>query len=90
MNFHPDHPASEQAFTTFRVPARLSLLVVVACAVVVATVWDAVTAAGSWMDAPGPIRSAVVACAAFLAVRSLVAARNRRRRGLGPDIERIT
>lgn len=96
MDANPDHPASEQACTTFRVPGRLLelALVLVLAASVLHTVWDAVTATGSFTEAPGPVRAAVVAGISYLAIRcarpGLHHLRKYGRRGrFGPDIERI-
>lgn len=96
MNPNRDHPASEQAYTTFRLPVRLpELAMILALAVLVlSTVWDAITAAGSFTEAPVPIRTAVVAGVSYLAIRcaraGLLHWRRFGRRGeFGPEIERI-
>lgn len=96
MNANPDHPAAEQAYTTFRLPARpleLALLLVLA-ALVLNAGWDAVTAGGALTDAPEPIRVAVLAGISYLTIRCARAVIRLRRRngrpgGFGPDIERI-
>lgn len=96
MDANPDHPASEQAFTTFRVPSRLPQLALVLVLAVVGlhTMWDAITATGAFTEAPGPMRAAVVAGVSYLSIRCARARLHRwliygRRRGFGPDIERI-
>jgi len=96
MNANPDHPAAEQAYTTFRLPARpleLSLLLVLAV-LVLNTAWDAITATGSFAAAPEPIRAAVLAGVSYLAIRCARTGlrlwrRYGRRDEFGPDIERI-
>lgn len=94
MRADPDHPASEQAFTTFPVPGRPSVLVVLASSVVLLTLWQAVCMGGSFVDTPGPMRTAVVLSVGYLAVRAVRAGvaywrLHGGRRGLGPEIERI-
>lgn len=96
MNANSDHPAAEQAYTTFRLPTRpleLALLLVLA-ALVLATGWDAVTAGGAFNEAPEPVRAAVLAGVSYLTIRCARAGlrlwrRNSRPGGFGPDIERI-
>jgi hypothetical protein len=94
MDPNPDHPVSEQAYTMFRLPVRLpELALILALAVLVlSTVWDVITAAGSFTEAG--VRAAVVAGVSYLAIRCARAGllywrRFGRRGGLGPEIERI-
>jgi hypothetical protein len=96
MDANPDHPTSEQAYTTFTVPHRLpQLALVLALTVIVLhTACDAITGSGSFTEAPGPMRAAAVAAISYLSIRYTSTAlhhwrKNGRRRGFGPDIERI-
>jgi len=94
MKDNPEQPAAEQAFTTFRVPARPRVMVFAACALVLLALWEAATSEGSFTGAPGPWRTAVVVSVGYLAVRAVRAGVAQRggsggRGGLGPDIERI-
>lgn len=96
MDANPDHPTSEQAYTTFTVPSRLPqlALVLVLTVIVLHTAWDAITATGTFTEAPGPMRAAVVAAISYLSIRYASTTlqrwrRNGRHRGFGPEIERI-
>lgn len=93
MNGNPEHPAAEQAFTTFQLPARPRqfALIVVACVVVLLALSEASTATGVFAtESPGPMRTAVVISVGYLAIRGVIAGLSHwHRRGLGPDIERI-
>lgn len=93
MDVNPDHPLALQAYTTFRVPGGLweASLIFVVVAIVLNTVWEAVTATGSFAQSPGLMRAAVVAGIVYLAVRCARAGLNHRRRrgGIGPAVERI-
>lgn len=93
MNGNPEHPAAEQAFTTFQLPARPRqlALIVAACVVVLLALSEASTAAGVFTaGSPGPMRTAVVISVGYLAIRGVLAGLSHwHRRGLGPDIERI-
>lgn len=96
MNANPDHPAAEQAYTTFTLPARpleLALLLVLTV-LVLNTAWDVITASGSFTEAPEPLRAAVLAGVSYFAIRCARTGlrlwrRYDRRDGLGPDIEHI-
>ncbi len=91
-----DHPQSLQAFTTFHVPRGLLQvgLIFAVVALVVDTLWEAITATGSFTDASGLVRAAVVVAAMYLTLRCARAGLNNWRRygprgGIGPAIERI-
>ncbi|MFL0242650.1 hypothetical protein [Mycobacterium sp. SMC-17] len=88
-----DHPAAPQAFTTFRVPSRLLEVVLMLIVAVIGlhTLWEAATATGSFSEASGLVRAAVVVGVGYLAVRSARAGLERWRQGsgIGPAIERI-
>jgi len=96
MNANPDHPAAEQAYTPFTLPARLLelALLLVLTLLVLNTAWDVITATGSFTEAPEPIRAAVLTGVSYLVIRcARTGLRLWRRYGqrdeLGPDIERI-
>lgn len=96
MDVNPEHPRSAQAFTTFRVPGGLleATLILIIVGLAGNTMWEAVTATGTFADAPTPIRSAVAAAIIYLTLRCARAGlshwrRNGHRGGIGPAIERI-
>ena len=96
MDVNPDHPLAAQAFTSFRVPGGLleGTLILIVVGLAGYTVWEAVAATGTFANAPGVIRGAVVAGIVYLAVRWIRAGlrhwqRHSPRGGIGPAIERI-
>lgn len=93
MGVNPDHPASPQAFTTFRVPTGLieAGLILIVLAIGLHTLWEAATATGSFSESSGAVRGAVAAGIVYLTVRCARTglSRWRRDRGIGPAIERI-
>jgi len=93
MRVNPDHPASQQAFTTFRIPSGLldAALILIAAALLLNTAWEALSATGTFAHTPGLIRGAVVTAIAYFAIWCAKAALKHRRRshGIGPAIERI-
>lgn len=71
MNANPDHPAAEQAYTTFTLPARpleLALLLLLSV-LVLNTAWDVITATGSFTEASEPIRATVLVGVSYFAIR---------------------
>ena len=92
MDVNPDHPLAAQAFTLFRVPAGLVEFTLIAMVGLAGyTLWEAVTARGTFASAPGLLRGAAVAGIIYVAARCVRPALNRWRRqgGTGPAIERI-
>ncbi|WP_071288673.1 hypothetical protein [Mycolicibacterium llatzerense] len=92
--FDSDGRGVDAAFTTFRLPGRLFEMSLAAIVVVIVlhTLWDAANASGSFTEAPGPLRGAVILGVGYLAVRTARAGMRHRRQQaqrLGPDIERI-
>lgn len=94
MDVNPGHRQPPQAFTTFRLPGSLLdiSLVLVTVAFGLHTMWEAMTATGSFATAPGVLRAGAATAIIYVGYRWARAGLKQwlhNDRTVGPAIERI-